>query len=270
MGHISSRARPLTVLCVAPIVVLGFCLIVSARAGIRGRGKYCGVVVFDHWDTCFLLSGPYITYISGAVKDDLRPYKGIAMQVDALDVIQPMNPGDALIRKYKIIGLAPDVPHSVTTEGLEFVVRDDFGPNGTPAFVVEVRNAGKRLVAVAPREIGFTLLGLNHVNGFTASDGDSVAWITRANPMWPGAERESTVGDTKYSASYAIDPNTRLAADLQLEPNRSAQIRITFQVPPGHYEFMVGYGGGVHEGKSLASNAVIFEVSDGGLASLSR
>ena len=78
-----------------------------ARAGIRGPGKYCGVIVFDRWDTCFLLSGPYITYISEKVKEDLRTYKGQAIQVDALDVFQPKNPGDALIRKYKIIGPAP-------------------------------------------------------------------------------------------------------------------------------------------------------------------
>lgn len=71
----------------------------------RRPAKYWGVVVFDHWDTCFLLSGPYIAYISEAMKDGLRPYEGQAHQVDASDVVQPMNPGDALIRKYKIIVL---------------------------------------------------------------------------------------------------------------------------------------------------------------------
>jgi len=69
------------------------------HAGIRGAGKYCGVVVFDRWDTCFLLSGHFVTYISDAVKDELRPYKGKAMQIDASDVFQPINPGDALVRQ---------------------------------------------------------------------------------------------------------------------------------------------------------------------------
>jgi len=44
---------------------------------------------FDRWDTCFLLSGHFVTYISDAVKDELRPYKGKAMQIDASDVFQP-------------------------------------------------------------------------------------------------------------------------------------------------------------------------------------
>jgi hypothetical protein len=33
---------------------------------------------------------------------------------------------------------------------------------------------------------------------------------------------------------------------------------------------MFGYGGGVHEEKSLASNAISFDLSDGGVASLTE
>lgn len=106
--------------------------IITAHAGLRGPGKYCGVVVFDRWDTCFLLSGPYITYISEGVKNELRPYKGKAMQLDVLEVSQPQNPGDALVRKYKIIGPAPDTRHWVMLDGLELVAESDFGPHGVP------------------------------------------------------------------------------------------------------------------------------------------
>jgi hypothetical protein len=66
------------------------------------------VIVFDRWDTCLLLSGHYITYISDSVKNKLRPFKGKAMEIDALEVSQAQNPGDALVRNYKIIGPAPD------------------------------------------------------------------------------------------------------------------------------------------------------------------
>jgi hypothetical protein len=38
-------------------------------------------------------------YISEAVKDQLRPYAGEAVEIDALTVIQRTNPGDGLIRK---------------------------------------------------------------------------------------------------------------------------------------------------------------------------
>jgi hypothetical protein len=88
------------------------------------------VVIFDRWDTCFLLSGPYITYISDSVKNELRPYMGKAMQVDASEVVQHMNPGDALIQKYKILGSAPDTHHWVMLDGLELVAESDSGRMG--------------------------------------------------------------------------------------------------------------------------------------------
>jgi hypothetical protein len=81
------------------ICTLASGFIITAHAGLRGPGKYCGVIVFDRWDTCFLLSGHFITYISDGVKNELRPYTGKAMQLDALEVSQPRNPGDALVRK---------------------------------------------------------------------------------------------------------------------------------------------------------------------------
>ena len=37
------------------------------------------------------------------------------MQIDALEVSQPLNPGDALVREYQIIGPAPDNHLSVDT-----------------------------------------------------------------------------------------------------------------------------------------------------------
>src|SRR5712672_3470093 len=74
--------------------------ILTTHAGLRGPGKYCGVVVFDRWDTCFLLSGHFITYISDSVKNQLRPYEGKAMQIDALEVSQLQNLGDT--RRFRV------------------------------------------------------------------------------------------------------------------------------------------------------------------------
>ncbi len=173
--------------------------VLVTHAGIRGPGKYCGVVVFDRWDTCFLLSGPYITYISDSVKDDLRPYKGKAMQIDASDVFQPMNPGDALVRQYKIIGPAPDNHLWAKLDGLELIAGSDFGPRGSPAFLLEI---------------------------------------------------------------------PRLPERFLLNPGQSMKARITFAIPRGEYQFMFGYGGGVHEEKSLASNTISFALSDEGTATL--
>ena len=40
--------------------------------GIRGRGKYNGIVIFDRWDSCYLYSGVYLMAVSEQGKDSLR------------------------------------------------------------------------------------------------------------------------------------------------------------------------------------------------------
>jgi len=67
-----ARFANTTLLTCVTLVLLTIGLALLANAGLRGPGKYYGVVVFDRWDTCFLLSGPYITYISESVKNELR------------------------------------------------------------------------------------------------------------------------------------------------------------------------------------------------------
>jgi hypothetical protein len=44
------------------------------------------------------------------------------------------------------------------------------------------------------------------------------------------------------------------------------KVRIVFHIPPGKYQFLFGYGGGVHEEKSMASNPVSFDVNARGVA----
>src|SRR6202040_2808502 len=154
-------------------------VIVTAHAGLRAPGKYCGVIVFDRWDTCFLLSGHFITYISDGVKNELRPYAGRAMQLDALEVSQPLNPGDALVRRYQIIGPAPNNHYWVTLDGLELAARSDFGPQGTATFLIRLQNTGTNPVTVNRSEFGPTLLGLSPKAPFWPSDSRSGAWITR-------------------------------------------------------------------------------------------
>lgn len=239
-----------------------------ARAGIRGPGKYCGVVVFDRWDTCFLLSGPYITYISENVKNDLRPYAGKAMQIDASDVLQPMNPGDALIRKYKIIGSAPDTHRWAILEGLQLNASSDFGRRGVPTFLLEIRNAGTLPIAIDAEQIAPTLLSsVDQEPLFLPSDGLSLAVVTRSDLLHHGAKK-MTLGDITRSWSFTTDQEAHSVKKVEVEPGKTMKIRITFQVPPGRYQFIFGYGGGVHEEKSLASNAISFNLSDKGFATL--
>jgi hypothetical protein len=269
MRRIVSREVLFQVFCLLMLCILSSEFVITARAGLRGIGKYCGVVVFDRWDTCFLLSGPYITYISGSVKEELRPYKGSAMQVDASKVVQRQNPGDALIQKYKIVGPAPDTGRWGKLDGLELVAGSDFGPKGTPTFVIEIHNTGNNPVRIDSSEVGPTLIGSGQQSPFMASDSGSGAVITRAT-LVTSSSWQSTIGGVTYSASFWIDPVSHPPGHLQLEPGQSMKTRITFEVPPGQYQFLFGYGGGVHEEKSLASNAISFDLSDTGVATLAR
>jgi hypothetical protein len=241
--------------------------VLVTHAGIRGPGKYCGVVVFDRWDTCFLLSGHFVTYISDAVKDELRPYKGKAMQIDASDVFQPMNPGDALVRQYKIIGPAPDNHLWAIVDGLELIATSDFEPQGNPTFLLEIRNTGNSPIEVNSPEFGPTLLAQVSKSQFEASDGSSIAVITRGDLVNPSS-MDSAVDGVMHSFSYIIDGKARLPERFQLNPGQSIKTRITFAIPRGEYQFMFGYGGGVHEEKSLASNTISFALSDEGTATL--
>lgn len=243
-------------------------LVLRAHAGLRGPGKYCGVVVFNRWDTCFLLSGPYITYISDNVKNELRPYAGEAMQVDASDVFQPMNPGDALIRKYKIVGPAPDNHRRAALDELELMARSEFGSTGVPTFVLEIHNAGSDLTSIDPQEVAPALLApVDGESQFLPSDGDSMAVITRSDLVHHGV-RQSTVKGLTHSWSYTVDSKTSWSERVQLAPRQSMKCRITFHVPPGKYQVVFGYGGGVHEERSLASNSISFDLSDKGFATL--
>jgi hypothetical protein len=269
MHRAVSRDLILKILCLLMICILTGEFVVTTNAGLRGIGKYCGVVVFDRWDTCFLLSGPYITYIAESTKDELRPYKGKAMQVDASKVFQHQNPGDALIEKYKIVGSAPDTGRWGKLDGLELVADSDFGPKGTPTFVIEIRNTGSSPVSIDSSEIGPTLIGSVQKSPFTVSDGASTAVITRAT-LVTSSSWQSTIDGVTYSASFWIDPVSHPPQRFQLEPGQSRKTRVTFEVSPGQYQFLFGYGGGVHEEKSLASNAISFDVTDSGIATLAE
>ena len=246
-----------------------YSLMVSA--GTRGPGKYSGVVIFDRWDTCFLLSGPYITYVSNEVKEGLRAYRNQAIQIDASDVMQPINPGDALIRKYRIIGPALEDSREPAVEGIHISIENDFDRDHATAFLITIENLSNVPVQIDSTTIGPALLGPKDDSPFNPSDGKSMAWITRcdlsASPNW---SRTITVNHRTVSAGYSIDPNDNESIRFTLNPGESKQIHINFHLPSGRYQFLVGYGGGVAVGKSLASNAISFQVDSDGSAVLDK
>jgi hypothetical protein len=243
------------------LAISGSLLIV--HASMRGRGRYSGVVIFDRWDTCLLLSGNYITYVSDNVKEDLRPHRNQAMEVDASDVRQAGNPGDALIRKYTIIGPATKDSREQMTEGVRISVKPDFDRDHAIAFLITIENSADSPIQIHSDTIGPTLMGLKaeHI-AFDASDGRSAAWITRGNLVTLSSWSSTIDHHPTISVSYSIDP--KLAERFNLNPGESKQVRVILKVPAGPYQFLVGLGGGVHEGRSVASNAISFHVNSDG------
>ena len=118
--------------------VLGISVVASA--GIRGPGKYSGVVVFDRWDPCYLVSGPYVMYVASAEKERLRAYAGVAVEIEATDVFQPINPGDGLIKTFSTIALAPEPETAAMLDGLAFHVTEEFSKKSVVRFRINISN----------------------------------------------------------------------------------------------------------------------------------
>ncbi|MGH9895329.1 MAG: hypothetical protein ACREA0_25770, partial [bacterium] len=197
-------------------------------------GKYTGVVIFDRWDGCILFSGVYLMYVSEVAKEDLRPYAGQAIEIDALDVFQPINPGDGMIRQLRIVGPAQGQRPWAPVDGLALTA-EKTSTDEPPSVRIEIRNKGGEPIRVVSSEIGLALMmkkqgsergALRHV-----SDGPSIAAITRANVLNYSRWKHGLLvdGAMRYW-SYALD--NPLPEFFSLKPGESTSRIITFNVPP--------------------------------------
>ena len=84
--------------------------------------------------------------------------------------------------------------------------------------------------------------------------------ITRTNVFYGKGTWEFGVRGKVYSYSYFIADDARLPQTFELPPHESRRTKIAFQLPAGHYQFWAGYGGGVHEAKSVVSNPVSIDL----------
>jgi hypothetical protein len=248
------------------LAVLMTALSISSMAGIRGPGKYYGVVVFDRWETCYIYSGVYLMYVSQRVNEPLRKYEGQAMVIDALSVDQPMNPGDGRIDRFRVIGAATSRRRQVQLDGLSIRVSPRL-TLGSPKFVLEIRNQGKRRIEMHSWEIALTLLGskTKHNSAFDPSDGLSTALITRTGL---GNSRRSGTSNNGDAGCFWTIGDKPLPDFFTLKAGQKYSITISLILPRGEYDFLCGYGGGVHEDKSLATNIVAFDVDEDHKATL--
>jgi len=245
---------------------LFLCAGAISEAGIRGPGKYCGFAIFDRWDACTLYSGIYVMYVSEKVKDGLRPYAGQCVQIDAKEVDQPINPGDGLIRKFEYLGKAPENRNWVRLEGIHLRSSVNVREDKVLATII-IENDGKDAVKLFSQELALTLLAKRDGprQSWSVADGPSFALITRqsleigsSEPRWEG---KGVVAGKPYS--WTVGKENALRHDFTLGPKESKRIDIQFDLPDGEYDFLCGYGGGVHEGKCVASNLSAFDVKEG-------
>jgi hypothetical protein len=249
-----------------------FCLLATVidqpirvcEAGLRTPGKYCGVVIFDRWDGCTVYSGIYVMYVSEKVKENLRPYIGKAVQIDAKEVWQPMNPGDGRIGKFAYLGPAPESRNWVKLTGLRLSTTVKAGEDDKAIGSILLENTGNDSVKLFSQELAFTLLMKREgvERNWSVSDGPSFALITRqsfeigsSEPRWEG---KGVAASQPYA--WTIGREHALPHDFTLGPKETKTIDVRFDLPDGQYDFLCGYGGGVHEERCIASNLSSFDV----------
>lgn len=257
--RLADGMRRLAAVCL--LAFLSVSLSTHGNAGIRGPGKYSGVVIFDRWGGCILFSGVYLMYISETVKDQLLQYDGQAIEIDALELIQPDNPGDGLIRRLKVLGPAQTKQKwFITVQGTKLDAQPIAVDDSHATIELTITNEGNTRARIDSAQIGIALLSRKIEGVPTPSDGPSTAVITRANVFFGRGTWTLELNGTTYSYSYGVVEGTRFSQIFELAPHESKATRITFKLPHGHYQFFAGYGGGVHESTLIISNPVSLDL----------
>ena len=229
-----------------------------AIAGIRAPGKYSGVVFFDRWGSCILFSGVYLMYISEEAKDQLRAYEGQAIEIDAKEVLQVINPGNGLIKRLTVLGPAHPKHAGYTLEDIKLEAQLIAVNPPYVTISLTVINDSDTAAKISSPEIGFALFAPKSISPspLSVADGPSTAVITRTDILTGHISTEVKAQDP---ISYRITDEDRLPDFFTLPPHGSKATRIRFTLPEGSYQFLAGYGGGVHEGYVDTSNPVSFD-----------
>src|SRR5262249_54391153 len=98
---------------------------------------------------------------------------------------------------------------------------------------------------------------------FDPSDGASIVAVTRANVEFMHqhpAGGGCFVNGNGRTARVWLPQGVAVPKAFDLEPGHSIEVPLQFELSEGEYEFVAGYGGGVHEARALASNRVAFNI----------
>ena len=250
-------------------------LVATARAGIRAAGRYSGVVVFDRWGGCILSNGWDFNYVSESAKAAIEDHKGEFVELDATDVDQPINPGEALIKKFTLVGLDPARPPPPPNP-LRLSVR--IRPDGRtpPLFEVEAMNAGDtditlRYDCLAVRAVK------KRVNGrepFCPGDGPSAAVLLAHfmnDPIEGGPPRLKGGGVLAATPSHwQVMTLHDLPREVVLNPRHTMSLTLSVTLPAGEYDLFAAYSDFAVPGSCTASNLVGFDVAANGQISVPK
>lgn len=241
------------------LVLLLCFLTANLQSGLRLPGKYDGVVLFDRWDNCIVFSGVYLMYVSQEAKEALRPYAGQTMEIEALRVYQPINPGDGLIKALRVVGPSTKDNDYFPVRGISLhleIAREKM--------TVSVTNNGKQPVKVDLGRLGFAILGEKqpHVDhSLDPSDGRSTAYMTRYSFASAGGFQRINTPNGKLLRGFTISEDNRTPQVFELMAGKTRTLTMHLKLPAGQYQAIVGYGGGVFSESCVPSNAVSFDVN---------
>jgi hypothetical protein len=150
---------------------------------------------------------------------------------------------------------------------LQLVAVKAFGRYTRPQFLIEIHNAGKSPVKIDRSEIGILLFKAEKLEWSTPEDG-SFAFISGGGIEEANYISSAGDGIQKTSWGYIVDMKTRPPEVFVILPGQAVRTLIRFKIYPGQYQFMFAYGGSVSSEKSLASNAISFDMGADGRAAL--
>jgi len=129
-----------------------------------------------------------------------------------------------------------------------------------PAITIRVENISDQPREVRMESLAPTLLANKKAQGiWSPADGASMAVITRA-ALWNGGSSDARMQGRNDTWSWKVESPKSLEQKTALGPKSFLEIRLSFNLPPNEYDFLAGYGGGVHAGQCIASNLVAFDV----------
>lgn len=250
------------------------CLVVFNSLQIHAArvlpGKYSGMVVFDRWDNCYLLVNHFQLYISDSQKEALRKYAGEGAEILAKDVYQPSSTRPARINSFQYLGPASKGKHprsSSNLRGLKLSTHMDFTENGHNIFFITAQNQVSVPLTLFSNELGLTLLRKKELPTQGApSDGNSFVLLGGHSFEFPGERipRLSGAGMT-YGINYKwhMEAAHALPHSFELAPNETRTLKLTFDLPDGHYDFLSCYGSFGSTERCVASNLTSFDIKEG-------